>query len=317
VNGVHDLGGMHGFGAITIEANEPVFHADWERRLFGLALAIMGSRFFNVDEFRRTIERMPPSEYLAASYYERWLHALENLLVEKGVLASGELDGLLGHPEPNVVTSTAVSLQELAERDETRDDEPALGEEGTEHAAPGSAALLRYDAAFKPRFKVGDRVVARNINPEGHTRLPRYVRGHHGVVEHDWGVFVLPDTHAHGLGANPQHCYCVSFSARELWGADRPANEKVNIDLWEEYLEFDRASSDRNKIKSRQQTLTGSAGKPHQQRIQKTAARQSKSTKIAASSARARKQARGSSSTPPARKRKKAVRPKRVSRKKS
>ncbi len=89
--------------------------------------------------------------------------------------------------------------------------------------------------------KFGDKVVARNMNPEGHTRVPRYARGKHGVIRHDWGVFVFPDTHAHGQGANPQHCYSVEFDARELWGPDHSVRERIYIDLWEDYLEADRA----------------------------------------------------------------------------
>jgi nitrile hydratase len=98
---------------------------------------------------------------------------------------------------------------------------------------------LRRDQSFHSRFKAGDRVMARNLNPAGHTRLPRYVRGHHGIVHRDWGVSVFPDTHAHGLGANPQHCYCVQFEASELWGGDRPAGDRVYVDLWKDYLDVD------------------------------------------------------------------------------
>jgi nitrile hydratase len=95
---------------------------------------------------------------------------------------------------------------------------------------------LRHDPKFKARLKPGDRVIARNLNPEGHTRLPRYVHGHRGVIRHDWGTFIFPDTHAHGGKTNPQHCYAVEFSARELWGASHPARERICVDLWEAYL---------------------------------------------------------------------------------
>jgi nitrile hydratase len=239
VNGVHDLGGMHGFGPVVREENEPVFHEEWEGRAFALQRAVSLLRRFNLDEFRRTIERMPPARYLAASYYERWLYAIEALLIEKGVLTPEEID------------ATAVKFQR---------GEPATGELSTAQAPthdgsqptnlgsqPGSpsrggAAKLRFDPSFKARFKAGQRVIARNINSEGHTRIPRYVRGRRGVIHRDWGVFVFPDTHAHGRGANPQHCYAVEFDGRELWGADYPANERVLVDLWDDYLEIDRAA---------------------------------------------------------------------------
>lgn len=229
MNGVHDLGGMHGFGPVTSEPNEPVFHAEWERRTFALALAAMGTRRVNVDEFRRVIERMPPAAYLAASYYERWLHAIEALLVEKRIIRDGEIDARIrGDREPSASPASSIA--------------PAA-----DAALPGSAVALRHNPKFKARFKPGDRVIARNLNPAGHIRLPRYARGHRGVIRHDRGTFVFPDTHAHGAGANPQHCYAVEFSARELWGASSPARARVYLDLWEAYLQTDEASAARAK----------------------------------------------------------------------
>jgi len=95
----------------------------------------------------------------------------------------------------------------------------------------------RVDADVLPRFKVGDTVVARTINPLEHTRLPRYARGRRGVIAHDHGVFVFPDTHASGRGPKPQHCYSVRFAARELWGPTAAAHDAVYIDLWDDYLD--------------------------------------------------------------------------------
>ncbi len=97
--------------------------------------------------------------------------------------------------------------------------------------------VLRMNLDIAPRFKVGDRVKARNINPPGHTRVPRYVRGKEGVVRQDYGVFHLPDASAAGQGDQPQHIYSVCFSARELWGAEVPAKDSLNIDLWDDYLD--------------------------------------------------------------------------------
>jgi nitrile hydratase subunit beta len=95
----------------------------------------------------------------------------------------------------------------------------------------------RVDEPVTPRFKAGDRVVARTINPLGHTRLPRYARGRQGVVDRDHGVFVFPDTHAMGQGPKPQHCYSVRFTARELWGPDARARDSIYIDLWDDHLD--------------------------------------------------------------------------------
>jgi nitrile hydratase beta subunit-like protein len=92
MNGVHDLGGMHGFGPIDPEPNEPVFHHDWERRVFGIMIATFGGGHYNVDQFRYAIERMGPVEYLTGSYYEHWLSSLETLLTERGAITQAELD---------------------------------------------------------------------------------------------------------------------------------------------------------------------------------------------------------------------------------
>jgi nitrile hydratase beta subunit len=216
MNGVHDMGGMDGFGAVVREAGEPVFHADWERRLFALVISAMPAADVNIDEFRHAIERIPPGKYLASSYYERWLAAFETLLVERGIVAREELlakyDGL-----PEVVR------EEVAKAARTVGPDPITGKRGAK--------------APRARFAKGDRVRARNINPSGHTRVPRYVRGKRGVIARDWGVFVFPDTNAHHAGTKPQHCYSVEFEARELWGKSANRRERLLIDLWEDYLE--------------------------------------------------------------------------------
>jgi nitrile hydratase len=193
VNGVHDMGGMHGFGPIVIETDEPVFHAEWEGKVRAIFSRTVG-RYYNLDEFRHVIERMEPTAYLQAVYYERWLHAVETLLDQKGVLSSGSA------PAPQAPPKRPSNL-------------PA------------------------PRFKAGDRVRARNLHPEGHIRLPRYVRGKSGVVTSVKGPFLLPDANAHGNHDVWEYVYPVRFAARELWGADASARDSVSVDLWESYLE--------------------------------------------------------------------------------
>jgi nitrile hydratase beta subunit len=214
MNGIHDMGGMDGFGPVVREPNEPVFHADWERRMYALAGLAMRLARSNSDEFRHAIERIPPARYLASSYYERWLAAAETLLVEHGVVTREEL---------------------LAEQDASIDPRQIANAVATR-----GPATVKDKPGSKPpraRFAKGDRVRARNINPSGHTRLPRYVRGKSGVIVRDWGVFVFADTNAHHAGTKPQHCYSVSFDARELWGKSANSRERVYIDLWEDYLE--------------------------------------------------------------------------------
>jgi nitrile hydratase len=203
MNGVHDMGGMHGFGRVVAEPNEPVFHARWEGTVRAIFERTNG-RYFNLDEFRRSLERMPPDAYLRASYYEKWLYALESILKEKGVVSAGELAA--GQPSTTPL--------------------PPKSKEGS---APG----------HKPRFTSGDRVRTRNLNPQGHTRLPRYARGKRGVIRRHYGSFPLPDSNAHGRGPDWQPCYAVEFDACELWGPEAKSGDRVCIDLWESYLELE------------------------------------------------------------------------------
>ena len=205
MNGIHDMGGMDGFGAVSRVSDEAPFHSEWERRIFGLALAAHVAA--NTDEFRHALERVPASRYLNSSYYERWLDGVEILLVEKG----------------------RVSREEMA----ARGAEPPTPSQPPQHMAEGAAKAPRKRA----RFQAGDAVVARNINPSGHTRLPRYVRGKHGVIWRDWGLQVFPDSHAHGGGERQQHVYSVVFKARELWGDGASSRDRVHVDLWEDYLQ--------------------------------------------------------------------------------
>jgi len=201
------MGGMDGFGAVTPEPNEPVFHAEWEGRV----MAIVGSMFraagVNIDEFRHAIERIPPARYLASSYYERWLQALETILLEHGIVTREDLSSL---PDPK----------------------------GAEEPPAAKVAPSAAKPRTRAKFKSGDRVHVRNANPAGHTRAPRYVRDKSGIVRRDHGIYVLADSNAHHAGENRQHVYSVEFTARELWG--RNDREKVLIDLWEDYLEGER-----------------------------------------------------------------------------
>ena len=216
MNGAHDLGGMHGFGPVAPEKDEPVFHAEWERHAFGITLATGALGKWNIDTSRFARERMDPAAYLSTSYYEHWLHGLEILLVEKGLVTAEELAALDAKtPAPEGLA--AVPPERMAE----------IIRRG------GSAK--RGDAPA--RYAVGQTVVARNLNPTGHTRIPRYVRGRRGVVAVDHGVFVFPDANAHGRGEQPQHCYSIRFTARELWGPDAPEADCVHVDLWDEHLD--------------------------------------------------------------------------------
>jgi nitrile hydratase subunit beta len=229
LNGVHDIGGMDGFGSIHRETDEPVFHEPWESRVFGMSMVGAGLPPIPVAARRHQLELLTPVQYLSSSYYERWLARIDAALVETGTLTREEIDG---------------RIQQLA-----ADPDLPMPRREDPDRADGLANALRAGRPVtrkirqKPRFAVGDKIVTRNLNPHGHTRLPRYARGKRGVIVAHHGAHVFPDTNAHGLGENPQHLYTVRIAMRELWGANAEPNESVLIDLWESYLEKDMAAA--------------------------------------------------------------------------
>jgi nitrile hydratase len=220
MNGAHDLGGMHGFGRINAEpeVGEPVFHADWEMRVFGLSRAVGALGKWNSDMSRYARERQHPVDYLRHSYYENWLVGLEKLLVETGLVTAGEL--------------ASGRASQLADEDLRK--HRLQAEEVAATLARGSAATMPADSP--PRFRPGDRVRALNRHPAGHTREPRYVRGRVGVIHEHYGTHVLPDLSAEGVRVG-RHLYSVRFEASELWGEDADGNSAVYVDLWDDYLE--------------------------------------------------------------------------------
>lgn len=220
MNGAHDLGGQHGFGPIHAEpeTQEPVFHADWERRVFGLVRALSPLGCWNRDMSRFARERQHPVDYLRHSYYENWLAGLEKLLVEKGLVSREEMDtGRSAQPAQEGVRQRVLRSERVPEL-----------------LARGQTATLT--AVDPPRFKLGERVRAINRHPQGHTREPRYVRGHVGVIHAYHGSHVLPDLNADGVAVG-RHLYGVRFEAAELWGEQANAQSAVYVDLWEDYLE--------------------------------------------------------------------------------
>ena len=206
MDGIHDLGGMRGFGTVDVERDEPVFHEPWEAHAYALnVLGLAVLRAYNVHEYRHAVERMDPAHYLAASYYERVLTGVATLLVEKGVVAHGELERRAGGAFPLARTGAAQRAADVA---------------------PPSA-----------QFAVGQTVRVRDVHPVGHTRAPRYVRGKRGVVVHVAPPFSFPDAAAHGFPIRREPTYHVRFEARELWGDAAGGNEAVVVDLWGSYLE--------------------------------------------------------------------------------
>jgi nitrile hydratase subunit beta len=218
MNSIHDIGGMDNFGPVVVEKDEPVFHDDWERQVFSLLIALLPAGYFSVDEIRRATEMIPPVDYLQSQYYEKWLLSLETLLLEKDVLTKEEMQ-------------SGKSI-----RQEGGNKLPAVAKEMLQFAMtnPIPASL---DLDIEAKYKAGDQVKAKNINPLHHTRLPRYIRGKSGTVERDHGVFLLPDTNAYGGPDKPQHVYTVRFSARDIWGDDAPAKDSICIDLFDDYMD--------------------------------------------------------------------------------
>ncbi len=227
MNGVHDVGGMDGFGRIEYEANEPVFHEPWERRVFGMALTGAGVPPKSLDALRHELERLDPLQYLSSSYYERWLARIENAAIEAGLLSRDEIADRI----KLFTTDPEQPVPRLEDPERTRQIAHAL--------RTGRPTLRRV--RHKPRFAIGDKIITRNLNPRGHTRLPRYARGKRGVIVAHHGAHVFPDSNAHGLGENPQHLYTVRISARQLWGDTAQVKARVHLDLWESYLEPDKA----------------------------------------------------------------------------
>jgi len=216
MNGIHDMGGMHGMGPVVIEKNEPVFHSGWEARALALNLACGFHGKWNIDMSRHSRERIPPAEYLAATYYEKWLRGLEMLLVENGLVTRRELES--GRAESKASGLAALRAPEVA-------------------TFLGNRRHARLDDDVPPKFSLGERVLAHNDHPVGHTRLPRYARGRRGVIDRDHGVFIFADTHAMTRDQKPQHCYSVRFAARELWGPCASARDSVFVDLWDDHLD--------------------------------------------------------------------------------
>ena len=217
MNGVHDMGGMHGMGPIRYEKNEPVFHAPWEGRVYAIDRALAAFNKWNLDAWRHHIELLPPADYLRMSYYEKWLAANEARVVQYGLVTADELEN--GKAAGGVSEKATPALTVEMARSYVRNIPSAK------------------DPAIKPLFDVGQRVRARDIHPAGHTRLPRYARAKTGTIEAVRGCHVFPDTAALGAGESPQWLYTVVFTARELWGEDADPAVKVSIEAFEPYLD--------------------------------------------------------------------------------
>lgn len=220
MDGIADMGGTQGWGPTHPPRDEPVFAEPWQGRAFALALLSTRLAGGNIDAFRHALERLDRTAYLADGYFGRWLNATELLLSERAVVA------------PSAIRARARNLRG------ERVAEPPAPESAQPAYLPTAEGSLRAVTAA-PAFAVGERVRAKNISPAGHSRLPRYVRGHTGIVTIIQPASVLPDTNAHFQGENPQYVYTVRFDSHELWGADAEPFA-LTIEMFESYL--DRAA---------------------------------------------------------------------------
>jgi nitrile hydratase len=216
MDGIHDMGGMHGFGKVEPEQNEPVFHAPWEARSLALNRAMGYTGIWTIDQTRAGIENLPPDLYLSASYYAKWAIRLENLVIERGLVDADEIEA--GH---------ALRPGKTLKRTLKAADVPNTLSRGS-YTRPSNAPA---------RFKVGDRARTKNIHPVTHTRLPRYARDRVGVIEAIRGCHVFPDAAAIGKGDDPQWLYTVLFDGHELWGENADPSLKVSIEAFEPYLD--------------------------------------------------------------------------------
>jgi len=219
VDGIHDLGGMHGFGAAVEPGSEAPYHERWEPRVFALHLLVSTEHLGAGPGGRPTREEMDPAEYLQASYYERWLWSAERRLERAGTIEPGEVDAMMER------------LRSGAEAPR-REDESLV-----ERTLTALRRVDRMDPASSGRFRAGDRVRVRRMRPRGHTRCPRYARGVAGTVERLHGLDVLPDLAVYGQETRPEPVYSVAFRSDELWGAGDEPPFTVRLDLWESYLE--------------------------------------------------------------------------------
>jgi nitrile hydratase len=224
MNGIHDMGGLHGFGRVEVEADEPVFHSEWESRVFCMTQVLDTTGIWNLDEHRHEIELMDPASYITAGYYGRWLFAMERILDRKNILKREEVEKRIAEKNADV---RHFSPPEYANR-----------QWPLEESLKIRWGAWRKEVTVTPRYSVGMKVRVRNIHPPGHTRVTAYTRGRVGIVQIvNAQAWVFPDTRAHHRGENLQAVYNVRFEAQELWGPQAEKNTFTHIDLSEDHLE--------------------------------------------------------------------------------
>jgi nitrile hydratase subunit beta len=236
MNGPHDVGGKHGLGSIDPRPEEPVFHHEWERRMFGIAYCILASGAHKLDATRYAIEQMPHAHYLGSSYYEHWLFGYQRTMNERGLCTAAEVDqrieeqaALEGERQTTASSGASQSDAGAGRPSEMKRRVLEVLEGGRPHGLPCDTM---------PRYDLGQRVRARNLHPHGHLRMPGYAKGRQGVIDAYHGCFEHPAAGAHDEPDPGAHLYRVAFRAQELWGQDAELpSDIVCLDLIEDYLE--------------------------------------------------------------------------------
>jgi nitrile hydratase beta subunit len=230
MNGIHDVGGMDGFGPVVREENEPVFHEAWEGRLRAIHQLVMRKhKAYHLDESRYYVERIHPVYYLSASYYQLWLLRTERQLIDKGILTEEEIRAREAELRPGYQSaSTLLPYRKVL--DLVYSDKRAYVHSTIDTAVKNESDVI-------PGFSTGMTVRVKQMSPLGHNRAPRYVRGKRGVIEAIHGTFALPDVKVENGTDLYQTVYRVRFDAQELWGEDASPQDKVYIEMWEDYLE--------------------------------------------------------------------------------
>jgi nitrile hydratase len=218
MNGIHDLGGMDGF-ALRARDQGFALKEEWERLVWGMLLASARIPGLPPGAGRRYIESIPPHQYLAMPYYARFLDARERQFLDSGLVTPEEL----ANPDGPVTMPNLAGFV------------PTRPEQIIQFVRQEQSGQLNVDAPAS--FAVGDEVVVKNDHPAGHTRVPRYVRGHRGVVLRDHGVHLFEDAVAPGTEIGPQHLYTITFTGPELWGSRGHARDRLHVELWEIHLE--------------------------------------------------------------------------------
>jgi nitrile hydratase beta subunit len=238
MNGMHDVGGMDGFGPVRWEDNEPVFHEPWEGRMRAISTLVRKRRIYNLDESRYTIECIDPVYYLGASYYQRWLLRIETLLMERGILTEQEIQKKMNEISP--LSSYQPDLQPF------RKVRPPIPSTQRKFIIQTTTGAELQNEPIQPKLTPGTLVRAKSMSPMGHTRIPRYVRGKQGIIEKIHGNFILPDIKVHTGVDLYQPVYLVCFKATDLWGEEASPKDKLYIELWEDYLELGGVQNEKN-----------------------------------------------------------------------